>query len=68
MSGILNIVDEVEAERLRQGLSISDVAEHAQICRATYYHWVEDRACPRLTQLSAVMDVLGMTVTVNRRK
>lgn len=62
--GLLNLVDMIEEERLRRGLSIQDIAQQAQICRATYYHWVEDRACPRLTQLSAVLDVLGMTVEV----
>lgn len=65
---LINIIDEIEAERERQGMSIQDLAMHAGICRATYYHWLEDRALPRLKELSSVLDVLGLTVVIQRRK
>ena len=65
---LINIIDSIEAERVRQGMSIQDLAMHSGICRATYYHGIEDRALPRLKELSAVLDVLGMSVEIKRRK
>ena len=68
MSEMINIVDIIEDERQRQGIDILSLTTQAGICRATYYHWIEDRVNPRVRDLSKVMDVLGLTITVNRRK
>ena len=63
---LINIIDTIDAERERMGMSIEDVATHAGICRSTYYHWLEDRALPRLAELSKVLDVLGLVVEVKK--
>ena len=64
---LLNIVEMIEEERQRQGIDILSLSQQAGICRATYYHWIEDRVNPRVNQVSRVLDVLGMTVTIGRR-
>lgn len=63
-----NIIDDVEAERQRIGISILDLCNNTGLSRATYYHWIEKRTLPRLSQLCAVLDELDMTLVIHRRK
>lgn len=63
----MDIIEDVEAERIRRGLSVPEMAKSVGMAYATYYHWLEGMTSPKLSQLMKVMDKLGLTLTVNRR-
>ena len=65
---ICDVIRVIEKERQKQGITIEDLAEQACICRATYYHWIEDRVSPSLFHISLVMDVLNLDIDVHRKK
>ena len=63
---VTSIIDEIEAERIRRGLSVTDMANSIGMAYATYYHWLEGITTPRLSQVIKVLDVLGLTLTIHR--
>ena len=64
---LLEIVGAIEAERLKQGITIKDLTRHAGISLYTYYHWVEKRSMPKIDALSCVLDVLNLDVVLTNR-
>ena len=65
---LANIIKAIEAEREKQGITVEAMCRQACICRATYYHWIEDRVSPSLYNISLIMDVLNLEIDVHNRK
>ena len=60
------LIDIIESERLKQGIKITELSARTGVTRTTYYHWRERRKVPRLPQLIAVAEALGMTVVFSK--
>jgi len=64
----MDIIEQIDAERIRQGKSVPQMAEELGLSFSAYYHWLEGRSSPRLSQLLKVMDGLGLTLVVHGGK
>lgn len=64
---ILNIADEIEKERKRQGLTVEALCANAGVERSTYYRWLSRKALPKTGPLSCVMDVLNLEISITKR-
>ena len=61
------IVDEIEYERKRQGVTITELSERSSIAKSTYYQWIEKKKTPGLSALACVLRVLGLRLRITRK-
>jgi transcriptional regulator with XRE-family HTH domain len=61
---ILEIVDEIEKERERQGLTVEELCKHAGVSMETYSRWNARKSYATLAPLSCIMDVLNLEIKV----
>lgn len=61
---ILEIVDEIELEHERQGLTVEELCKHAGVSAKTYSRWKARKSCATLAPLSCIMDVLNLEIKV----
>ena len=64
---IADIIEPIEQEREKQGITIKELTRHAGIGCATYKHWKSRMVTPQLVAVSLVMDVLGLEIIVQKK-
>lgn len=50
----------IEAERARNGLSVTELATRLDICRKTYYNWINKGQIPQ-NKLELMADMFNVT-------
>lgn len=53
------VVDFIDKERQRQGISVKKICDAVGISIYSYYHWTEGRTAPRLYNILDFLHALG---------
>lgn len=61
---VMRAVDNV---RLKKDLSVVELCADADVASATYYHWMEGAASPKLSLLRPVLNALGLELVVVKK-
>lgn len=61
---VMRAVDNV---RLEKDLSVTELCAEADVASATYYHWMEGAASPKLSLLRPVLNALDLDLTVVKK-
>ena len=61
------LIRNIEALRVRSGMTVDELCKKAFISINTYYKWTEGRTSPRLEHLAAIADVLGCEIGMRKK-
>ena len=58
------IIDRIDEERERQGLTVTEMCEKARLNGKTFYTWRRGRNAPTVVALILMLDALGLELTI----